>query len=82
MENNLIYKGYRLSAVVRRRTAANAPAFTATLIMVRHDGSISSTCGVPAFVKGGTVATPARAVDAAIQHGRQVVDEMNRPTPR
>ncbi|ALM81582.1 hypothetical protein [Bordetella sp. N] len=81
MENNLIYKGYRLSAIVRRQAAANASAFTATLLIVRHDGSISSTCGVPAFATGATVATPRRAIDVAILHGRHVVDEMKRPTP-
>ncbi|ALM83253.1 hypothetical protein ASB57_09990 [Bordetella sp. N] len=82
MKNNLIYKGYRLSAIVRRQSAANASAFTATLMMVPHDSSIASSCGVPAFLKGGTVATPALAVDAAILHGRQLVDQMNRPTVR
>ncbi|OZI26439.1 hypothetical protein CAL26_03680 [Bordetella genomosp. 9] len=78
MENNSVYKGYRLSAIVKRETAGKQPAFTATLLVVRHEGAIASAHGVPQFAHGGAVATPSRAVDAAILHGRQVVDEMSR----
>ncbi|ARP80163.1 hypothetical protein CAL12_04510 [Bordetella genomosp. 8] len=77
MENNIVYKGYRLSAIVKREAASNQPAFTATLLVIRHEGSVSSEHGVPQFAQGGAVPTPRRAVDAAILHGRQLVDEMN-----
>ncbi|OWT69040.1 hypothetical protein CEY04_26550 [Achromobacter sp. HZ28] len=80
MENNFVYKGYRLCAIVKRRVAGNSASFTATLTMVRHDGSKSTTHGVPDFVEGGSAATPSRAVDAAILYGRQVVDRMSQVT--
>jgi hypothetical protein len=79
MENNSIYKGYRLSAIVKRQTAGSRPSFTATLMVIRHEGSVSTTHGVPELVKGGGAATPGRAVDAAILYGRQVVDGMSQP---
>ncbi|OZI30831.1 hypothetical protein CAL29_22920 [Bordetella genomosp. 10] len=78
MENNSIYKGYRLSAIVKRQAPGSQPSFTATLVMVRHGGSVSTSHGVPDFVKGGGAATPGRAIDAAILYGRQMVDGMSR----
>lgn len=77
-QNHLIYKGYRLTARVSRIASADAshPAFTATVTVEFSGGQDSpgDPCAVPLFATGGSVSSPYIAVDAAINHGRHVVD--------
>jgi len=80
--NNMVYKGYRLSASVSRVAVGNArrPAFTATVAveLAGDRDRLGELHPVPLFVSGGFVATPGMAVDAAITHGRLMVDAHSR----
>ncbi len=82
-QNNMVYKGYRLTASVSRVSIGNArrPAFTATVAveLAGDQDRLGEPYPVPLFVSGGFVATPGLAVDAAINHGRLVVDSHARP---
>ncbi|PTX07283.1 hypothetical protein DBL07_04925 [Achromobacter mucicolens] len=81
-QNNMVYKGYRLTASVSRVSVGNAhrPAFTATVAveLAGDQDRLGEPHAVPLFVAGGFVATPGMAVDAAITHGRLVVDSHSR----
>jgi len=81
-QNNLIYKGYRLTAKVSRggdaiepQALPSGPVFTASVMVVQagasHDGD---EYPVPQFAGGGFVYSPREAVHAAILHGREIVD--------
>ncbi len=82
-QNNLIYKGYRLTAKVSRGDGAiepqaqpSGPVFTAS-VMVVQAGAIQDggdEYPVPQFAEGGFVYSPREAVHAAILHGREIVD--------
>jgi len=83
-QNNLIYKGYRLTAKVARHTvevneaAPSGPLFQATVSVVQAD-SIQDTGDeypVPYFADGGFVYSPREAVHQAISHGREIVDAL------
>ncbi|MCY1193703.1 MAG: hypothetical protein ACN6PF_04625 [Achromobacter veterisilvae] len=81
--NNMVYKGYRLTARVSRISVggSNRPAFTAT-VAVEYAGDqdkLGESHAVPLFESGGFVSTPGMAVDAAINHGRRMVDAHARP---
>lgn len=80
--NNMVYKGYRLTASVSRVAVGNArrPAFTATVAveLAGDRDRLGELHPVPLFVSGGFVATPGMAVDAAITHGRLMVDAHSR----
>ncbi|CAB3691238.1 MULTISPECIES: hypothetical protein [Achromobacter] len=80
--NNMVYKGYRLTASVSRVPVGNArrPAFTATVAveLAGDRDRLGELHPVPLFVSGGFVATPGMAVDAAITHGRLMVDAHSR----
>ena len=71
-QNNMVYKGYRLTASVSRVSVGNAhrPAFTATVAveLAGDQDRLGEPHAVPLFVAGGFVATPGMAVDAAITH--------------
>lgn len=80
--NNAVYKGYRLTAKVARDVAVSqapgAPIFTAVVHVApaslqRYDGD---EYPIPRFVEGGFVYSPAEAVDAAVAHGREIVDAL------
>ncbi|MDQ8032519.1 MAG: hypothetical protein REJ50_10940 [Bordetella sp.] len=82
LQNNTVYKGYRLTAKVARASAsvalaaASGPQFTATVVVVQAD-TIHDTGDeypVPCFAHGGHVFSPREAVHAAITHGREIVD--------
>lgn len=83
LHNNMVYKGYRLTARVSRADAASGsqPAFTATVAveLAGDQDRLGEPHLVPLFVSGGVVSSPGMAVDAAIQHGRSVVDAHARP---
>ncbi|WMD20933.1 hypothetical protein RAS12_00750 [Achromobacter seleniivolatilans] len=81
-QNNLIYKGYRLTAKVSRGAGAevvalaSGPVFIAS-VMVVQAGSVlegGDEYPVPQFADGGFVYSPREAVHAAIVHGREIVD--------
>ncbi len=76
--NNIIYKGYRLSARVSRVSVGGSsrPAFTATVSVeeAMDEQEAVERHVVPFFATGGFVASPAMAVDTAINHGRCMVD--------
>ncbi|WP_313369127.1 hypothetical protein [Achromobacter animicus] len=80
--NNMVYKGYRLTASVSRVAIGNArrPAFTATVAveLAGDRDRLGEPHAVPLFGAGGFVATPGMAVDAAITHGRLMVDSHSR----
>lgn len=80
--NNMVYKGYRLTASVSRVAIGNArrPAFTATVAveLAGNQDRLGEPHAVPLFVSGGFVVTPGMAVDAAITHGRLMVDAHSR----
>ncbi|WP_144631774.1 hypothetical protein [Bordetella genomosp. 13] len=82
-QNHLIYKGYRLTASVKRTPGPDAarPAFTATVtVALPGDQDMPGVPqAVPRFASGATVSSPHIAVDAAIDHGRCVVDGYRRP---
>ena len=81
-QNNLIYKGYRLTAKVSRGSGAeveaspSSPVFIASVTVVQAgdipDGG--DEYAVPCFAEGGFVFSPREAVHAAILHGREIVD--------
>ncbi|WP_144637426.1 hypothetical protein [Bordetella genomosp. 13] len=81
-QNNLIYKGYRLTAkVVRGPLAAQAdvpsgPIFTATVMVVPASAvqDPGHEYPVPCFDSGGFVYSPREAVHAAVCHGQHIVD--------
>ncbi|CAB3821921.1 hypothetical protein ACUDCK_18685 [Achromobacter sp. CF-sbj1-Ac2-l] len=81
--NNMVYKGYRLIASVSRISVAGSPrpAFTATVgVELAADWHrLHDPHQVPLFAAGGFVSSPVMAVDAAIHHGRQLVDGYVRP---
>lgn len=77
LENNMVYKGYKLSARVSRiKIGSNdRPAFTATVsVGVATQEEESERHDVPFFASGGFVANPGMAVHTAINHGRSMVD--------
>jgi hypothetical protein len=80
--NNMVYKGYRLTASVSRIASGNVrrPAFTATVAveLAGDRDRFGEPHAVPLFDAGGFVATPGMAVDAAITHGRLMVDAHSR----
>lgn len=77
-ENNVVYKGYKLSARVSRVSAGGSgrPAFTATISVeeVASHADSSERHDVPFFHSGGFVSHPGMAVRAAIDYGRSMVD--------
>ena len=83
-QNNLVYKGYRLSAKVSRgvgkgaAATSGAPMFVATVVIVPADSIQDSgdEYPVPAFQQGGSVYSPREAVHVAIMHGCEVVDAL------
>ncbi|KXA74334.1 hypothetical protein [Bordetella hinzii] len=78
LENNSVYKGYRLMAKVAREVspAASGPLFTATIVVVQADSihDEGDEYPVPCFAEGASVYSPREAVHAAITHGREIVD--------
>ncbi|MFY3328981.1 hypothetical protein QGN06_27150 [Achromobacter xylosoxidans] len=77
--NNMVYKGYRLTANVSRIVVdgGGRPAFTATVaveLAAEQDRRNDHHVVVPLFASGGFVSSPVMAVDAAIHHGRLLVD--------
>ncbi|HEY9274106.1 MULTISPECIES: hypothetical protein [Achromobacter] len=81
--NNMVYKGYRLTASVSRISVGGSgrPAFTATVAveLAGNQDKTGESHAVPLFASGGFVSSPGMAVDAAINHGRVVVDAHARP---
>lgn len=81
--NNMVYKGYRLTASVSRISVGGTsrPAFTATVAveLAGDQDKLGDPYPVPLFASGGFVSSPGMAVDAAINHGRLVVDAHARP---
>jgi len=81
-QNNLIYKGYRLTAKVSRGAGAeveappNSPVFIASVTVVQAGAVLDGgdEYPVPCFADGGFVFSPREAVHAAILHGREIVD--------
>lgn len=81
-QNNLIYKGYRLTAKVSRSAGAevqalpSGPVFTASVMVVQADAALEGgdEYPVPCFADGSFVFSPREAVHAAILHGREIVD--------
>ncbi|CAO3955957.1 hypothetical protein [Achromobacter mucicolens] len=81
-QNNLIYKGYRLTAKVSRGGGAiepppeASPVFTASVMVVQAGAILEGgdEYPVPQFAGGGFVYSPREAVHAAIVHGREIVD--------
>lgn len=82
-QNNMVYKGYRLTASVSRISVGGTsrPAFTATVAveLAGDQDKLGDPYPVPLFASGGFVSSPGIAVDAAINHGRLVVDAHARP---
>lgn len=76
--NNMVYKGYRLTASVSRISVGGSrrPAFTATVVLgaVSDQHELNEPQVVPFFASGGFVSSPVMAVDTAINHGRHLVD--------
>ncbi|MGE8655152.1 MAG: hypothetical protein ACN6O8_00185 [Achromobacter sp.] len=83
LHNNMVYKGYRLTASVSRVAVGGSsrPAFTATVAveLAGDQDRLGEPYAVPLFASGGFVSSPSMAVDAAIHHGRIVVDAHARP---
>jgi len=81
-QNNLIYKGYRLTAKVVRGGAAmpadkpSGPVFTATVLVVSASAvqDPGHEYPVPYFESGGFVYSPREAVHTAVCHGQHIVD--------
>ncbi|MGB3434863.1 hypothetical protein [Achromobacter sp.] len=81
-QNNLIYKGYRLTAKVSRgadvevQTQSSGPVFIASVMVVQAGAVLEGgdEYPVPRFAEGGFVYSPREAVHAAILHGREIVD--------
>jgi hypothetical protein len=83
-QNNVVYKGYRLSAKVSRgasddnAAASGSPVFTASVVIVPA-GAVQDSGDeytVPRFAEGNVVFSPREAVDVAISHGRAIVDAL------
>ncbi|AZY50981.1 hypothetical protein [Bordetella avium] len=78
LENNSVYKGYRLRAKVVREVSpvASGPLFTATIVVVQADSihDEGDEYPVPYFAEGASVYSPREAVHAAVAHGREIVD--------
>lgn len=83
-QNNVIFKGYRLTAKVSRVAAndlANSsgpPTFTATVFVMQADArqEVGDEYQVPLFAAGSVVFSPREAVHEAISHGRAIVDAL------
>lgn len=81
-QNNLIYKGYRLTAKVVRgpleplAEAPSGPVFSATVLVVPASAvqDPGHEYPVPCFDGGGYVYSPREAVHAAVCHGQHIVD--------
>lgn len=82
-QNNLIYKGYRLTAKVSRgagaievQASSSGPVFVASVMVVQAGAVLEGgdEYPVPQFAEGGYVYSPREAVHAAILHGREIVD--------
>ena len=81
-QNNLIYKGYRLTAKVSRgadaevQAQSSGPVFIASVMVVQAGAVLEGgdEYPVPRFAEGGFVYSPREAVHAAILHGREIVD--------
>ena len=81
-QNNLIYKGYRLTAKVSRgadaevQAQSSGPVFVASVMVVQAGAVLEGgdEYPVPRFADGGFVFSPREAVHAAILHGREIVD--------
>ena len=84
LENNSVYKGYRLMAKVVRGTSpgASGPVFTASIVVLRADSvhDDGDEYPVPCFADGASVYSPREAVHAAVSHGREIVDSLIDPT--
>ncbi|GEM_PF-1510012 len=81
LQNNLIYKGYRLTARVFRGAAdgleapPSGPTFVASITVAQAAAQEEGEeYAVPRFAEGGFVYSPREAVHAAIVHGREIVD--------
>ncbi|WP_019938397.1 hypothetical protein [Bordetella sp. FB-8] len=83
IQNNCVYKGYRLTAKVLRGTAqevmaanASSPIFTATVQVVAANSiqDPGHEYQVPFFEQGSVVFSPREAVQAAVSHGQSIVD--------
>ena len=82
--NNLIYKGYRLTAKISRgvqsdtATTSGSPVFTATIVVVQADAvqDEGDEYPVPCFVEGRVVYSPREAVHEAVSHGCAIVDAL------
>ena len=81
-QNNLIYKGYRLTAKVSRGAGAevqalpSGPGFIAASMVVQA-GAVQEggdEYPVPCCAEGGFVYSPREAVHAGLLHGREIVD--------
>lgn len=83
-QNNLIYKGYRLTAKVNRGSPSNvanasgSPVFTASVFVVQADSvqEEGDEFTVPSFAEGNFVYSPREAVHEAISHGCAIVDAL------
>ena len=79
--NNMVYKGYRLTAKVSRgageevQTLPSGPVFIASIMVVQAGAVLEGgdEYPVPRFAEGGFVYSPREAVHAAILHGREIV---------
>ncbi|HEY0294895.1 MAG TPA: hypothetical protein VGC69_06120 [Bordetella sp.] len=82
IQNNFVYKGYRLTAKVLRGTPEEAPPnssgpiFTATVQIVAANSvqDPGHEYPVPCFEQGNFVYSPREAVQAAVSHGQSIVD--------
>lgn len=82
IQNNTVYKGYRLTAKVLRGDPESAiespsgPVFTATVFIVPASAvqDPGHEYPVPCFEMGGFVYSPREAVHAAVSHGQAIVD--------
>lgn len=83
-QNNVIFKGYKLTAKVSRVTptppakTSGPPVFTATVFVVQADArqDVGDEYQVPLFANGAVVYSPREAVHEAISHGRAIVDAL------
>ncbi|KOF52255.1 MULTISPECIES: hypothetical protein [unclassified Achromobacter] len=77
--NSTVYKGYKLIARVVRipqDEAGGASRFRATVSVGLSSGDLQSaeSYSIPLYDAGGFASSPRVAVDAAIRHGRYLVD--------
>ncbi|ARP87181.1 hypothetical protein [Bordetella genomosp. 9] len=83
--NNVVYKGYRLSAkLARPHASASGRTFSATIVvgLASTAPQTGSLYEVPQFRRGDFAATPGEAVHTAILFGREVVDGFHGEGPR